>query len=56
LASALPPAGIPSASTHSGVIRRSTKFGTACAKISCLSAMEIELSIMNSRSILSTAV
>src|SRR5258705_13364331 len=38
-------------STHTGSRKRLTKSGTACAKISCLSAMDEELSIMKTRSI-----
>src|SRR6185295_1088175 len=44
------------ASTQIGFTRRLTRSGTAARRIACLSLMEIELSIMNNRSILSTEV
>src|SRR3954466_9710537 len=48
------PVGWPSLSTQSGDTRRPKSTGTAAFKISCLSAIDGELSIMNRRSILST--
>jgi hypothetical protein len=46
----------PFASTQAGVTKRFRSTGTASPSTICLSAIEIELSIMNKRSILSTAV
>src|SRR6478735_11733868 len=42
--------GAPSASTHSGLVRRATKRGRELAKICCLRAIEKELSTTNSTS------
>ncbi len=49
------PVCLPRASTQVGVTSLLTSTGTASARISCLSAIDSELSIMNSRSTLSTA-
>jgi hypothetical protein len=45
-------AGPPLGSTQSGLTRRCTRSGTAAPRISCLSAIDRELSIISSRSIL----